>query len=167
MPDFDVETFIAKLDRMGVKLTAVPLADGKLRVNRWCMLSAAEHAQQIRELWTTQIGDDQERVDILAAHLAKAALQEASACISSSPLQIGSPSTAVRDAAGPRAAADPCDAAGSDLAAPSQEPPAVQMATIAPSVAPSLPRAAPQRGDEKPPSPLLARILKVSAYRRP
>src|SRR5258705_253792 len=68
MPDFDVEAFIAKLDRMGMKLTAVALADGKLRVNRWCMLNAAEHAQQIRDLWTTQIGNDRERIDVLAAH---------------------------------------------------------------------------------------------------
>src|SRR5215471_5324643 len=44
MPDFDVETFVTKLDRMGMKLTAVPLADGKLRVNRWSMLHASEHA---------------------------------------------------------------------------------------------------------------------------
>jgi len=168
MPDFDVEAFITKLDHMGMKLTAVPLADGKLRVNRWCMLNAAEHAQQIEDLWTMQIGNDRERIDILAAHLAKARPREASTCISSSALQIGSQSTAVLDAAaGPPAAADPCNAAGSDLGAPAQEPPEVQMATIAPSVAPPLPSAASQRGDEKPPSSILASILKVSAYRRP
>ena len=71
MPDFDVESFVAELDRMGVKLTAIPLADGKLRVNRWCMMNATEHAQKIQDLWTTQIGDDQDRIDALAAHLAK------------------------------------------------------------------------------------------------
>ena len=38
MPEFDVETFVARLDRMGLKLTSIPLADGKLRVNRWRML---------------------------------------------------------------------------------------------------------------------------------
>src|SRR5712671_1219769 len=109
MPDFDVEAFITKLDRMGMKLTAVPLADGKLRVNRWCMLSASEHARQIEDLWTMQIGNDRERIDILAAHLAKAASGEAADCISSSPAQIASQSVAVLDPAiGPDASADPC-----------------------------------------------------------
>jgi hypothetical protein len=99
MPDFDVEAFITKLDRMGMKLTAVPLADGKLRVSRWYMLNATEHAQQIQDLWTTQIGNDQERIDILAAHLAKAAPWEAADCISASPLRIGSQSIVVGDIA--------------------------------------------------------------------
>ncbi len=97
MPDFDVEAFITKLNRMGMKLTAVPLADGKLRVNRWCMLNAAEHAEQIQDLWTTQIGNDRERIDVLAAYLAKAALREASDCISSSLPRIASQSIAVLD----------------------------------------------------------------------
>ena len=86
MADFDVEAFITKLDRMGMKLTAVPLADGKLRVNRWCMMNAAEHAEQIQDLWTTQIGNDRERIDVLAAHLAGATAGEAIDCISSVPL---------------------------------------------------------------------------------
>ena len=86
MADFDVEAFVAKLDRMGMKLTAIPLADGKLRVSRWCMLSATEHAQQIQDLWTMQIGDDQERIDVLAAHLARAAPRKAADCASSSQL---------------------------------------------------------------------------------
>jgi hypothetical protein len=73
---------------MGVKLTAIPLADGKLRVNRWCMLSATEHAQQIENLWITQIGDDRERIDILAAHLAKTAPLEAGNRISSNAVSI-------------------------------------------------------------------------------
>jgi hypothetical protein len=108
MPDFDVEGFITELDRMGVKLTAIPLADGKLRVNRWCMLSATEHARQIEDLWTTQIGNDRERIDVLAAHLAKTAPAEAADCISSSPLRIDSPLMTVVDAAsGPHAPADP------------------------------------------------------------
>jgi len=167
MLDFDVEAFITKLDGMGMKLTAVPLANGKLRVNRWCMLNATEHAQQIQELWTAQIGDDQERVDILAAHLATAAPREASTCISSGSWQIGSQSAAVLDAAtGPAAAADSCNAARSHCDEPLHEPPGAQVATIVPTVAPSPPTAAPQRGEEKP-APILARILKVSAYRRP
>ena len=42
MPEFDVEAFVAGLERMGVKLTCVPLADGKVRINRWRMLNAGD-----------------------------------------------------------------------------------------------------------------------------
>jgi hypothetical protein len=70
MPEFDVEAFVANLERMGVKLTAVPLADGKTRINRWRMLHAVDHAKQIDNLWTSQIGENQARIDLLAAHLA-------------------------------------------------------------------------------------------------
>jgi len=74
MVEFDVAAFVAKLERMGVKLTAIPLADGKLRINRWRMLHAVEHTQQIQDLWASQIGDNQARIDVLAAHLSCAAL---------------------------------------------------------------------------------------------
>jgi hypothetical protein len=70
MSDFDVEAFVAKLEHMGVKLTAVPLADGKMRINRWRMMHAVE-AHQIEILWASHIGDDQARIDRLAAHLAR------------------------------------------------------------------------------------------------
>jgi hypothetical protein len=70
MADFDVEAFVTRLDGMGMKLTAIPLADGRFRVSRWCMMRANEHAEQIHELWMRQIGDDQGRIDVLAAHLA-------------------------------------------------------------------------------------------------
>jgi hypothetical protein len=167
MPDFDVEAFITKLDHMGMKLTAVALADGKLRVNRWCMLNAAEHAQQIRELWTTQIGNDRERIDVLAAHLANAAAGETVDCISSVPSQIDSQSIAARDTTvGPHASAEPGSAAASHCGAPPQEPPEFQMATSVPTVASSPPSAGPQRGGEKQPSPILASILKVLPYRQ-
>ena len=73
MREFDVEAFATRLDRMGMKLTAVPLADGKLRISRWRMAGAVEHAQQIQDLWASQIGDNQERIDLLAAHLSRAA----------------------------------------------------------------------------------------------
>jgi hypothetical protein len=76
MPDFDVDAFISKLDGMGMKLTAIPLADGKFRVSRWCMMKANDHAQQIQELWSRQSGDNQQRIDILAAHLVKLASRE-------------------------------------------------------------------------------------------
>jgi len=168
MPDFDVEAFITKLDRMGMKLTAVALADGKLRVNRWCMLNAAEHAQQIRDLWTTQIGNDRERIDVLAAHLVNAAAGEAVDCISSVPSQICSQSIAVRDTTvGPHASAGPLGTTGSHLCAPPQEPPEFQMATSVPIVASSPPSAVPQPGGERQPSPVLASILKVFAHRQP
>ena len=85
MVDFDVESFVAKLEGMGMKLTAIPLADGRFRVSRWCMMKANEHAQQIDDLWTKLIGDDQERIDVLAAHLTKAAPQAAPHAISSRP----------------------------------------------------------------------------------
>jgi len=167
MADFDIEAFITKLDRMGMKLTAVPLADGKLRVNRWCMLNAAEHAQQIQDLWTAQIGNDRERIDVLAAHLANAAAGEAVDCISSGPLQMGSQSIAVRDTAiGPHEPADLRSAAGSQSGTPPQEPPEFEMATNVPTIASSPRSAARQRGDEKPPSPILASILKVLPYRQ-
>ena len=70
MPEFDVEAFVVNLERMGVKLTAVPLADGKTRINRWRMLHAVDHAKQIDNLWASQIGENQARIDLLAAHLA-------------------------------------------------------------------------------------------------
>jgi hypothetical protein len=69
MSDFDIDGFIAEMERLDLKLTAVRLADGKYRVNRWRMLQAIEHTQQIEDLWTSQIGDDQARMDLLAAHV--------------------------------------------------------------------------------------------------
>jgi hypothetical protein len=99
MPDFDVEAFIAKLDGMGMKLTVVPLADGRFRVSRWCMMKANEHAQQIQDLWTRQIGDDQERIDVLAAHLAKAVPHETGRVVSTSLPHVPSQSIAVSDGA--------------------------------------------------------------------
>jgi hypothetical protein len=73
MLEFDVEAFVAKMDRMGLKLTAVPLADGKYRLNRWRTMQAFEHTQQIQDLWVSQIGTNQNRIDQLATHLAHAA----------------------------------------------------------------------------------------------
>jgi hypothetical protein len=113
-------------------------------------------------LWATQIGNDRERIDVLAAHLANAAAGEAVDCISSGPLQIGPQSTAVRDTAiEPHASADLRSSAGSQSGAPPQDPPEFEIATNVPTVASSPPSAAPQRGDEKAPSPILASILKM------
>jgi hypothetical protein len=97
--DFDVEAFIAKLDGMGMKLTAIPLADGKFRVSRWCLMKANEHAEQIQDLWTTQIGDSQERIDVLAAHLVKRLPRETIHYISSSLPPVASQSIAADTAA--------------------------------------------------------------------
>jgi hypothetical protein len=71
MPEFDAEAFVVRLERLGVKLTAVPLADGKVRINRWRMLNAGDHAQQIEDLWNLQIGENQANVDLLAAYLVR------------------------------------------------------------------------------------------------
>jgi hypothetical protein len=79
---------------MGLKLTAIPLADGRLRVNRWCMLKATEHAQEIENLWSTQVGNDSVRIDALAVHLIITAPREAGARISSRAMRFDSPSTA-------------------------------------------------------------------------
>src|SRR5262249_50099788 len=132
-------------------------------------LNAAEHAREIEDLWTTQIGNDRERIDVLAAHLAKAAPREAVERISSSPIQFGSKSqlTAAPDIAiGPHASADPQNTAGPHFGPPPQEPPEVQMATSVPTVPSPHPGVALLRGDEKLPSRILASILKV-AYRHP
>src|SRR5580704_4777550 len=77
MLEFDVEGFVAKMDRMGLKLTAVPLADGRFRLNRWRTMQAFEHTQQIQDLWSSQIGANQNRIDLVAAHLAQAAAANA------------------------------------------------------------------------------------------
>jgi hypothetical protein len=77
MSGFDVEAFVAKLDGMGLKLTAVPLADGRYRLNRWRTMQAVEHRQQIQDLWTSQIGENIARIEMLTSHLAQAAKPKA------------------------------------------------------------------------------------------
>jgi hypothetical protein len=72
MAEFDIEGFIADLERMGMKLTAVPLADGKFRLNQWWLPHASDHVQQIEDLWASQIGNHQARIDLLVAHLTRA-----------------------------------------------------------------------------------------------
>jgi hypothetical protein len=73
MNAFDVESFVAEMDRMGVKLTALPLADGTVRVNRWRTMQAVEHGHKIDHFWGSQVGHDQARMETLAAHLIKRA----------------------------------------------------------------------------------------------
>lgn len=69
MAEFDAAAFVAKLERMGMRLTAVPLADGKVRINRWHMMHAADNTKQIQSLWAHELGEDQARIDVLAAFL--------------------------------------------------------------------------------------------------
>jgi hypothetical protein len=70
--EFDAAAFIAELDRMGVKLTAFQLADGTLKVYCWRMRGAREHAKKIEDLWDSQVGGDQARIDVLAKYIIRA-----------------------------------------------------------------------------------------------
>jgi len=72
MANFNVETFIAELESLGVRLTALRLADGSLKVYRWRMHSTGQHAEQSERLWNSEIGGDQSRIDLLAEHLLRA-----------------------------------------------------------------------------------------------
>jgi len=65
MSEFDVEAFITQLDRMGMKLTALRMADGKFKVYRWRLVGASEHAQQIEDLWNSQ-GSGRDVVGIMS-----------------------------------------------------------------------------------------------------
>jgi hypothetical protein len=67
----DLDSLIAELERLGLKLTATRLLDGTYRVNRWRMPDAIVHAQQIEDLWAKHIGDDKARMILLGAHLAR------------------------------------------------------------------------------------------------
>ena len=66
---FNISAFVSKLEGMGIKLTAVPFPDGTLRISRWAMPKAAQHADEIQDLWATVIGENRARVDLLASHL--------------------------------------------------------------------------------------------------
>jgi hypothetical protein len=72
MSDFDVEAFVSELAGLGMKLTAVPLADGRVKIYHWRMMGAFENAKQIEALWSSQIGNDRVRMDLLASHLSNA-----------------------------------------------------------------------------------------------
>jgi hypothetical protein len=69
MREFDVEAFVARMDGAGLKLTAVRLADGQYRVNRWRMPNAL--TELIEDLWASQIGENQSRIDQLVAFLTR------------------------------------------------------------------------------------------------
>ena len=66
MTEFDAEAFIAELERMGMRLTALQLADGKFKVYRWRMQGAREHAPPLRN---SQVGENRARIDHLAEYI--------------------------------------------------------------------------------------------------
>ncbi len=148
MLEFDAEAFVARLERMGLKLTCVPLADGKVRINRWRMLNAGEHTQQIQDLWASQIGEDQARIDVLAAHLSRVAPPVTSNRISFGRAGTVSPSTdAPQTPAVPAAVPRP----QTHIAPPVAPKPAnVPTAAASPKVAAvPQPATAPQRAPER------------------
>jgi CspA family cold shock protein len=67
--DFDAEAFVAAVERLGLLLTAVRLADGNIRLNRWRTADAVINAHRIEALWAAQIGEDPDRVRKLAAYI--------------------------------------------------------------------------------------------------
>ena len=69
MADFNVDDFVATIERLGLLLAAVPLADGKIRLSRWRMPEAVIHAQEIENLWTTQVENQPHRIEQIAAHV--------------------------------------------------------------------------------------------------
>jgi hypothetical protein len=71
MGEFNVGDFVATMERLGLILAAVPLADGKVRLNRWRMPNAAIHAQEIENLWTAQVEDKPDRIEQITAHVMK------------------------------------------------------------------------------------------------
>jgi hypothetical protein len=69
MLDFDAGTFTGELERAGLKMNTIRLADGKYRVNRWRMMGA--DAKRIDDLWSSTIGNSSMRHDLLVAHLSR------------------------------------------------------------------------------------------------
>jgi hypothetical protein len=59
MPRLDIEAFVSAIEGLGLRLSATPLADGKVRLNRWRMPDAVLNTQKIEDLWAARIGDDQ------------------------------------------------------------------------------------------------------------
>jgi hypothetical protein len=69
MGEFNVDDFVATMERLGLILAAVPLADGKVRLNRWRMPVATTNAREIENLWTTQLGDWPDRIEQVTAYV--------------------------------------------------------------------------------------------------
>jgi hypothetical protein len=90
MSEFDFDAFIAELERLGVKLTTIRLADGTYRVNRWRMPGASAHAAQIEKLWATHVGDNNTHMRLLADRLL---VRASSGQPTNSGAHVGAPST--------------------------------------------------------------------------
>jgi len=69
MGEFNVNDFVATIERLGLLLAAVPLADGKFRLSRWRLPDAVIHAQEIENLWTTQVENQPDRIEQIAARV--------------------------------------------------------------------------------------------------
>jgi hypothetical protein len=63
MPDFDPEAFVAAAERLGLFFTAVRLADGSVRLNRWRTADAVINAHRIEALWAADDEPRQSAVD--------------------------------------------------------------------------------------------------------
>jgi len=66
MSESDAVVFTQEIERMGVKLTAIRLADGQYCINRWPMINAIS-PQHVDGIWAANIGDDQGLIDLSAA----------------------------------------------------------------------------------------------------
>lgn len=71
MAVFDVAGFVTKLEGLGIKLAAIPLADGRFRISRWKLPSAVEYADQIERLWAFEVGQNQARIDLLGRYISQ------------------------------------------------------------------------------------------------
>src|SRR3974390_99586 len=56
-----IEALVTEIERLGLRLSATRLADGKVRLNRWRTPDGVINAQQIEDLWASQIGVGTER----------------------------------------------------------------------------------------------------------
>ena len=69
MPQLSIEALVTEIERLGLRLSATHLADGKVRLNRWRTPDGVINAQQIEDLWASQIGVNTERIDELTKYL--------------------------------------------------------------------------------------------------
>jgi hypothetical protein len=69
MDGFDAADFVAANERLGLRLCAVPLADGTHRLTRWRLPEAVANAGKIATLWAAKVGEDPGRLEQLTTHL--------------------------------------------------------------------------------------------------
>ena len=63
-PEFDVAALIAALDRWASSSRHAAGRSGRLKVYRWRMRGAREHARKSMTSGNAQVGEDQARIDI-------------------------------------------------------------------------------------------------------